>query len=99
MSPDLLRHVDHQLQLAALLICRDMRAVAIRCGVKTALRTDSQLIDRAKLGGFLDLAYQVFRLLERGILAADQAEYHDLALGQMAQRLVAADPAGVVVFE
>src|SRR5712692_6005678 len=67
---------------------------------KAALRRKAELLERSKLGCFLDAALDVVLLLQRAALRRDEAEHNDLvALGQVTQRLEAAGTLGVVFEE
>src|SRR5262245_24189595 len=94
-GPDSARHLDHPLQLAALVIPGDQIAELHRG--EAALGRDGQALDRDVLGRLVDPPAQEVDRLERRDLRADEPQRDHLVAGQEAQRLEPACPLGVVL--
>src|ERR1700709_212101 len=79
-SPHLVRRARHHLELAPLVVGREL--VAVRHRGEAALRADRQLADIGVAGGLLDLAHELLARLDRWVLARDDAQRDDRPGGQ-----------------
>src|SRR3954464_1608099 len=96
-APNLIGHVDAELQLGFLLLHRQV--VAVVGAREAALRRDAEILHRHELGGRLDAALERVLRLELRQLGADQAEHDLLALRHEAQGLEAAGALVVILEE
>src|SRR5215831_17045141 len=96
LTPHLARDVDHQAQFGCLLTHLDV--VAMEAARKSALRRERQLLERRMPCCLVDAPLDRILRLQRAQLGGDQAQHHDLALGQEAQWTEVA-AALVVVFQ
>src|SRR5215217_7608887 len=71
-SPDLVGGACHHLELAPLVVGREL--VAVRDRGEAALRADRQLADVGVPPGLLDLAHEVLARLDRWVLARHDAQ-------------------------
>src|SRR3954468_15827588 len=93
-APHLPRRFDYQLELALLVVLGEQ--VADNVGREATLRADRELVERDEARGFVDPPLDLVDLFELRDLRADQAEHHDPALGDEAQRLKTARTRAVV---
>src|SRR6185312_6036134 len=94
--PDAARRLDHDLELALLVVGADEIADDVRG--EAALRADCQLLERDVPGRLVDALSQLVDLLDFRHLGGDEAEHDHLALGHEAQGGEAAG-ARRVIFE
>src|SRR6478735_1803068 len=92
--PDLVRGAGHHLELAPLVVGREL--VALRDRGEAALRADRQLADVGVARGLLDLAHELLARLDRPVLARHDPERDDRPGGQVAQGRVVARTLGLV---
>src|SRR5581483_2956778 len=96
LTPHLARGLDHEFQLALLVVRADQITDHIRG--KAALRADGQLIERDELCGFVNPALQPVASFHLRYLRTDEPQHRDLALRHEPQRFERAG-ARAVVFE
>src|SRR6185503_21378030 len=85
LTPDFLRDLHHQLQLALLVVLA--QPVADLAGGEAALRRQAEVLEWDELRRLVDALLQGVLLLQDGRLGRDQAEDHFPALGNEAQGL------------
>src|SRR6266850_601583 len=95
LTPDLSGDLDHQLQLAALVVLAD--AVADLAACETALRRDAEILERDVLRRGCDFSFQLVLALQPGGFCRNQPQHDPLALRHETQRLEAAGAPGVVL--
>src|SRR2546426_1290809 len=95
LTPDLSRDLDHQLQLAALVILAE--AVTHLAAREAALRRQAQVFQRHVFGGGVDATLQAVLVLQFFSLRGNQPQDHLLSFRHKPQRLEAAGAPGVVL--
>src|SRR3989449_6750936 len=95
LTPDLSRNLDHQLQLAALVILA--QAVPHLAACEAALRRQAQVFQRHVFGSGIDPLFQKILLFQHRRLGGNQAQDHLLSFRHETQRLEAAGAPGVVL--
>src|SRR5467141_1217766 len=95
LTPDLSRDLDHQLQLAALVILA--QAVAHLAAREAALRGQAQVLQRHVFGGSVDPLFQKILRFQHRCLGGNQSQDHLFSFRHEAQRLEAAGAPGVVL--
>src|SRR5262245_11303524 len=93
-APDVVRDIEHQLQLAALVVPSDRLAAATAAG-EAALRAQAQPVEIDIAGGLVDPALDLILAFQHRRLRADQTQHHGLALRQVAQRRELAGARGI----
>src|SRR5258705_26595 len=95
--PDLPGRFHHPLELAPLLVLREL--VAVVGAREPALRRQAQIFKGDVLRSFLDFSLEGILVLQDPRFRGDQSQHHLLALRQEAQRREAAGALGVELHE
>src|SRR2546426_4464167 len=95
LTPDLSRDLDHQLQLAALVILA--QAVTHLAAREAALRREAQVLKRHVFGGSVDPTLQAVLVLQFSFLGGNQPQDYLFSSWHKPQRLEAAGAPGVVL--
>src|SRR6267378_7194158 len=95
LTPDLPGDLDHQLELAALVILAE--AVPHLAAREAALRRQAQVLQRHVSGGGVDPLFQKILLFQHRCLGGNQSQDHLLSFRHETQRLKAAGAPGVVL--
>src|SRR5213079_3518285 len=95
LTPDLSRDLDHQLQLAALVILA--QAVSHLAACEAALRLQAQVFQRHVFGSGINPLFQKILLFQHRCLGGNQSQDHLLSSRHETQRLEAAGAPGVVL--